>query len=197
MYQKIYKIWEKENGNLENVKVPASFWEDVREYIKQLKLIIENSEKKDLQSSISHKELQNTKFMLKEINRLRRKKIVKSVSERVIDEKNLSEIEVQILKNSSEEFQKFDLFLDDLLKGIEFVYIEEEKSIEKSASKANEKSEKPQYLFVRFKTDLQSVIGVDSKIYGPFKAEDMVTLPFENAKSLIERDVVQEVNYKS
>jgi DNA replication factor GINS len=40
---------------------------------------------------------------------------------------------------------------------------------------------------------MEQFIGVDMGKYGPFQPEDVATLPFENARSMIETDVAVEV----
>jgi DNA replication factor GINS len=44
-------------------------------------------------------------------------------------------------------------------------------------------------LMVRFLQDIPSLVGTNGRLYGPFKTEDIATLPFENAESLIKRGV--------
>jgi DNA replication initiation complex subunit (GINS family) len=48
---------------------------------------------------------------------------------------------------------------------------------------------------VRFLSDFPAIIGVDLKTYGPFKAEDIATLPRENASALINQGVAKQVQY--
>lgn len=46
-----------------------------------------------------------------------------------------------------------------------------------------------EYVLVRMLVDLPEIVGVDLQIYGPFKAEDIVTLPRDNAIALIRKGV--------
>jgi DNA replication factor GINS len=48
-------------------------------------------------------------------------------------------------------------------------------------------------IVVRFLKPMEQFIGVDMGKYGPFQPEDVATLPFENARSMIETDVAVEV----
>jgi DNA replication factor GINS len=41
---------------------------------------------------------------------------------------------------------------------------------------------------------MEQFIGVDMNKYGPFQQEDVASLPFENARSLIENKTVVEVH---
>lgn len=44
-------------------------------------------------------------------------------------------------------------------------------------------------IMVRFLQEIPSLVGTNGRLYGPFKAEDIATLPVENAESLIKRGV--------
>ena len=49
-------------------------------------------------------------------------------------------------------------------------------------------------IIVRFLEPTDQFMGVDMDKYGPFIKEDVAILPFENARSLIERKVAIEIN---
>lgn len=55
------------------------------------------------------------------------------------------------------------------------------------------KSYRAGYRLVRFKSGIDSFVGIDLIEYGPFEEGDLVVLPFENAKTLIERNVVEDL----
>jgi len=46
---------------------------------------------------------------------------------------------------------------------------------------------------LRFLKAFDAIIGVDLRRYGPFKPEDVATIPLENAKPLIEQGVAEEI----
>jgi len=48
-------------------------------------------------------------------------------------------------------------------------------------------------LMVRFFQDVPAMVGTNTKMYGPFKAEDIASLPVENAESLIKRGIAVKV----
>lgn len=50
------------------------------------------------------------------------------------------------------------------------------------------------HLIVRFVKPMEQFIGVDMNKYGPFQQEDVASLPFENARSLIENKTAVEVH---
>ncbi len=49
-------------------------------------------------------------------------------------------------------------------------------------------------IIIRFLEPIDPFMGVDMAKYGPFIKEDIAILPFENARSLIERKVAVEIN---
>ena len=49
-------------------------------------------------------------------------------------------------------------------------------------------------IIIRFLESTDQFMGVDMAKYGPFIKEDIAILPFENARSLIERKIAIEIN---
>ena len=47
---------------------------------------------------------------------------------------------------------------------------------------------------VRFLSDINEIVGADLEKYGPFKTEDIATIPYENAQALITKNVATKVN---
>jgi DNA replication factor GINS len=47
---------------------------------------------------------------------------------------------------------------------------------------------------VRFLRPAEAFVGVDMSKYGPFQQEDVASLPFENARSMIEAGGAVEVH---
>ncbi|MEM1753793.1 MAG: hypothetical protein QXW21_05940, partial [Candidatus Methanomethylicaceae archaeon] len=52
-------------------------------------------------------------------------------------------------------------------------------------------------ILVRILQDVPSFVGVDMKIYGPYKAEDVVLLPEQNVEALIKRGVATIIERRS
>jgi DNA replication initiation complex subunit (GINS family) len=47
---------------------------------------------------------------------------------------------------------------------------------------------------IRILKDLPQIVGVDGKVYGAFKEEDVVTLPEPNGLVFINQGVAEQVN---
>ena len=51
-------------------------------------------------------------------------------------------------------------------------------------------------IVIRFLKPIDQIMGTDLHTYGPFEAEDVATLPFENARSLIEKKIAVKVSWE-
>ena len=49
---------------------------------------------------------------------------------------------------------------------------------------------------VRFLRSMDQVVGTDLQTYGPFEAEDVATLPFENARALITKKIAAKISWE-
>lgn len=52
---------------------------------------------------------------------------------------------------------------------------------------------KTKSLVVRFLKEVDQIVGADLEKYGPFKSEDVATLPYENAQALIAKKIAMKV----
>ena len=49
---------------------------------------------------------------------------------------------------------------------------------------------------IRFLSEVDEIVGADLEKYGPFKAEDIATIPYENAQALIAKKIATKVRWK-
>ena len=59
------------------------------------------------------------------------------------------------------------------------------------------KNKDEEYILIRFTKNIPALVGKDLKIYGPFKKEDLVRLPIQNASILIEENAAIKINPES
>jgi len=50
---------------------------------------------------------------------------------------------------------------------------------------------------VRFLQDIPEIVGTDLKIYGPFKKEDVGSLPNQNAYALVKQGAAKEIEVRN
>ena len=94
---------------------------------------------------------------------------------------NLTDEERYIAEAEKEMRSRFELVLSATVNG-------REKALESIALRA-----KSMQVLVRFVKPMEAITGVDNSKYGPFEEEDVAVLPFENARTLIERGIVIEL----
>jgi len=52
---------------------------------------------------------------------------------------------------------------------------------------------KTKSITVRFLKEMDQIVGADLEKYGPFRSEDVATIPFENAQALIAKNIVMKI----
>ena len=98
------------------------------------------------------------------------------------DYSKLTDEEKYIFEEERKVSQRKDLLLQSLIAG----NVNNLDSISKTI--------RSKMILVRFLESTDQFMGVDMTKYGPFIKEDVAIIPFENARSLIERKVVIEIN---
>ena len=48
---------------------------------------------------------------------------------------------------------------------------------------------------IRFLQEMDQIIGVDMEKYGPFRTEDIATIPYENAQALISKKIATKIRW--
>ena len=51
-------------------------------------------------------------------------------------------------------------------------------------------------IVIRFLSEVDEIIGADLEKYGPFKTEDIATIPYENAQALIAKNIATKVRWE-
>ena len=104
-------------------------------------------------------------------------RLEKILNENELNYKNLVNEEKFIVDYDQKMSERKDMIIQNITNG-------KSKLLE---SISNDYKIKP--VTIRFLKDTDKIIGADSEKYGPFKAEDVATLPNENAQELILRKV--------
>lgn len=107
----------------------------------------------------------------------------KATKTNIIDNLNLLDEEKFILDAYEERNERMDLIVSSTLNG-------KSKFLESVATKHKTKS-----IVVRFLKEMDQMIGVDLSKYGPFKAEDVATIPYENAQALIAKKIATKIRW--
>lgn len=167
-----------ENPDLQ--KLPKDFYTRLADYMRKIREERRMMDEESVRGKLLQKEEENVKKMISDLARIRYEKITRLISKReMIPLTALTEEEGALYDGLSTLSEAYESLLKDILQG-------QKPRIKHLKSKG--------FLVVRFLKEIPQIIGVDMKVYGPFKPEDIATLPEENAKALIKQGVAVEVD---
>ena len=98
--------------------------------------------------------------------------------------KNILDEEKFILDSHEQWHEKMDIILSAIVHG-------QSKLLESISQK-----HKTRPMVVRFLQDVDTMVGTDMEKYGPFKAEDIAAIPYENAQALIAKDAATKIRWQ-
>jgi DNA replication factor GINS len=181
----LYRIWKAEKSEKTLQRLPAQFYTEVRKLLSECKASSAATGQDRTQKAITEREFKILQRLTTEIAKTRMNKIVDAVlSGQNVATEMLAEEEAEFAKIVATHVGDYYHFVDELvLSGLST----EERAPSKPAEARLE--------VVRFLSDFPAIIGVDLKTYGPFKSEDIATLPNENASALVSQGVVKQVHF--
>ena len=206
-YETLFELLRREKNRVELQPLESSFYLDFIEYLKVKKQLLQEK-----QSSLGPEnseeltklmiQVDNINKILKELYERREKKIVNialmsSRSKPGTTKENLLEIEDSFYHELIALFSKYrkGVLLNLLSQKAPIIEEIEQKSKEKqpSASEPQQDQESKEVL-VRFLSFVPKFLGEELETYGPFEADEMITLPLIIAKILIDKGKAEEIN---
>jgi DNA replication factor GINS len=179
MYNELNEVWKRELESDELEKLSPDFYSRIADYMRRLKEESRMLDKRTVKASLLKKEMQNAKRMVHNLIRTRFKKIVRKTTKGEKVQSNVLTVEEEKIYTSfSSLTETYWSFAKNVLRG----YVPKV-DIEQEHKKA----------VLRFLKDVPAIIGADMKTYGPFKVEDVASLPVENAKVLIKQALTEKV----
>lgn len=178
MYAELYEIWKKELENSELCNLNPDFYIRVADYLRKIKEESRMLDRKTAKASLLRKETRNVKRMLQGLVSTRYKKVVEQL--RIGENLPLDSLTVEerkIFTGALDLPEAYKGFVESLFQG----------RVLKTGVKERKRT------VLRFLKDVPAIIGVDMKTYGPFKVEDVATLPIGNAKILTDRKLAEKV----
>ena len=97
---------------------------------------------------------------------------------------HLLDEEKYILDSQDEQNERIEMILSATING-------KSKFLESLAE--NHKIKK---VVIRFLSEVDEIVGADLEKYGPFQAEDIATIPYENAQALIAKNIATKVRWE-
>ncbi|MGD0450611.1 MAG: hypothetical protein ABSA79_06100 [Candidatus Bathyarchaeia archaeon] len=183
MYNELYAAWRKEIEEVSLGGLPPDFYNRIADYLRRLNEENKILDKKSLKVNLLEHESQNVNLMLKELLRTRYKKLVRTITQSQKMPSDLLTVEeAEICKNFIAFSDAYQKFTRNLMQG------QTAKIDVKVEAQANHKR-----VVLRFIKNIPTIIGADMKTYGPFIAEDVASLPVENAKMLVKQGLAVSV----
>lgn len=182
MYNELYEAWRREKQE-ENIQtLSKDFYARLTGYMRKMKEERRMLDEKTTKAKLLLRESKNAKRLVRELVQLRYEKTIKkAMAGEDIPRKGLTEEEEQLYGQIGPSIDSFQAVLKGILGGHKM---------------HQERKRKPKKTVLRFVQNIPAIIGADMRTYGPFKPEDVASLPLENAKILIKQGAAVAVEAK-
>jgi DNA replication factor GINS len=166
---------ETENDSLLEIK--PNFYQNLSDFIGNLR----KQEFDDVENKIKDTMIEMVTELTSLLIHIRLEKISNSDD---FDISHLLDEEKFILDSLDEQNERTEMILSATING-------KSKFLESLAE--NHKIKK---IVIRFLDNVDEIVGADLEKYGPFKAEDIATIPYENAQALIAKNIATKVRWE-
>lgn len=181
----IMELLKKETQIPKIQGISPDIYKKIAQLIKELSI----QKYEDLELDVHHELIRLLVLSTKSLIELRTRKLLEnsngnlsSTSLSTDDYSKLTDEEKYIFEEERKVSQRKDLIIKSLIDG----NVNNLDSISRII--------RTKMIIIRFMESTDRFMGVDMAKYGPFIKEDVAILPFENARSLIERKVAVEIN---
>ncbi len=179
MYAELYENWKKELESSELSCLFPDFYVRVADYLRKIREESRMLDKKTVKASLLRKENRNVKRMVHEIVEARYKKLVRKISTgEKIPLDALATEEKKLYAEVAKFVDLYQNFVKNLLQGHFLI-----RRVERAH----------QHFILRFLNEVPPIIGLNLKTYGPFKTEDVASVPVKNAKTLTAKGLAKKV----
>lgn len=179
MYNELYEAWKRELENTELEKLSSDFYSKIANYLRRLKEEGRMLDKRTVKARLLKNEMRNVKRMIHELIRARYRKLIKKAAKgEKIPSDFLTIEEKKIYTGVLPLAEAYQSFAKNILRGYE--------------PKVNVK-QKHKKAVLRFLKKVPAIIGADMETYGPFKVEDVASLPVENTRILVKQGLAEKV----
>jgi len=179
LYRELYENWKQEITNTELGKLPPVFYSRVAEYMRKLREESRMLDKKTAKAVLLKKETIYARRMLQELIKTRYNKLIEiAIKSKNASPDTLTEEETAFYAKYSSLTEAYRNFIESIVHG--------------HMPKIHDET-KQKRMTLRFSKEVPAIIGVDMKTYGPFKTEDVASLPFENCRILIKQGLAAKI----
>ena len=185
MYNELYSAWQREIDDPTLGGLPLDFYAKISQYLKHIKEEDKVLDKKSVKTSLLEHESANVERMLKELLGTRYRKIIKTVTKtQKLPIELLTVEEARMCETFADFTKSYHKFTDDIMQGqlnVEPIKVIVKTETNTSVPQPHKRST------IRFLKNIPAIMGADMKSYGPFIAEDVASLPPQNAQILVKQ----------
>jgi DNA replication factor GINS len=185
MYNELYSAWQREIDDPTLGGLPLDFYTKISQYLKRIKEEDKVLDKKSAKTSLFEHESVNVERMLKELLGSRYRKIIKTVTKtQKLPTELLTVEEARMCETFTDFTKSYHKFTDNLMQGqlnFEPIKVVVKNETYAAAPQPHKRST------IRFLKNIPAIMGADLKSYGPFIAEDVASLPPQNAQILVKQ----------
>jgi DNA replication initiation complex subunit (GINS family) len=181
LYNELYKAWKSEKSSEKTQPLASDFYQRVQTYLGGLEEDSASLEAHTLQGRLALKEKEVVTRLLQELKEARLQKLVNVTKHHGnVDATGLTEEETSLVKSIDDSLQAFEQVRN-----------------EPAGTTTATPEERIEMSVVRFLQDIPEIVGTDLKIYGPFKKEDVGSLPNQNAHVLVKQGAAKEIEVRN
>ena len=178
VYNELYNAWKSEKNSTLPERLPRDFYQRAASYLNGLEEDSISSDPHTIQGRLLIREVEIARRLLDELRELRLRKILENAKNGIrVSEENLTDEEQTLAKSLNDSLMAF--------KGNQI------QTKDRSSAQAH-----PELAVVRFLQDIPEIVGIDLKIYGPYKKEDVGSLPAQNAQVLVRQGAAKPIEVK-
>ena len=173
----IHAIVLRETENASIQEIEPDFYRNLSDFLGNLK----KQEFDGIESKIKQSLIEMTSELTSLLLNIRLEKTIKSEG---IDFTNLLDEEKFILDTEEQKRERTEMILSATING-------KSKFLESISQ-----NHKTKTVVLRILQNVDEIVGADLEKYGPFKPEDIATLPYENAQALITKKVATKIHWE-
>jgi DNA replication factor GINS len=184
-YNELYAAWQREINDHTLGALQLDFYAKISEYMRRLKEEDKAMDKKSVKMNLLLHESANATRMLEELIEVRYRKLIKNVTKhQKLPAELLTAEETKMCATFTDFAKTYRKFADDLMLGqltVEPIKVTVKVETKNETPPAHKRST------IRFLKNIPAIMGADMKSYGPFVAEDVASLPPQNAQILVKQ----------
>ena len=179
MYNELYKAWKSEKTSRETQPLSNDFYQRAENYLRSLEEEKGPVDEHSANGRLTLKEKEVVSRLLSELKEARLRKLLAITQNgESIDQANLTEEETKLVKDLDMSLRTFN------------------QHKLKPETGSPDVAETVELSVVRFLQDIPEIVGTDLRIYGPYKREDVGSLPLQNAKALAMQGAAKQIEVR-